>query len=192
VTVTPAMVIDAVTETRAALEPHVADDWTVAAGDLTWSCWKTGVHFARCLLWYAVQITGRDTEGTHLSFEIVLGDDAGPPELLRSIVVFGDILARTVAAAGPDDRAHHVYGVSDPEGFAAMGVLEVLVHTYDITRGLGVDWRPPDRLAAPLIARLFRHPPDGDPSAVLLWCTGRAALGDRPRQDRWRWDSTVP
>jgi hypothetical protein len=33
--------------------------------------------------------------------------------------------------------------------------------------------------------------PAGAPTAVLLWCTGRSALPDRPRQIEWGWDATV-
>jgi hypothetical protein len=51
--------------------------------------------------------------------------------------------------------------------------------------------RPPAELAAPAIARLFPHAPSGDPTAVLLYCSGRAALGELPRQTQWQWDGTV-
>jgi hypothetical protein len=72
-----------------------------------------------------------------------------------------------------------------------MGVVETLVHTYDIALGLGLDWRPPARLCAPVLARLFPDAPPGDPSALLLWCTGRITLDGRPRREQWRWDATV-
>ena len=102
-----------------------------------------------------------------------------------------ELLRLAVSAASPERRAWHPNGTSDPEGFAAMGVVEMLVHTYDITRGLGLEWTPPSELSAPVLARLFPGAPPGNPSGVLLWCTGRAALPNRPRLDRWRWDSTV-
>jgi hypothetical protein len=66
------------------------------------------------------------------------------------------------------------------------------VHTYDIARGLGSDWRPPAELCVPVLQRLFPDAPDGDPTDVLLWCTGRAALGDKDRLAQWRWWSEVP
>jgi hypothetical protein len=72
-----------------------------------------------------------------------------------------------------------------------MGVVETLVHAYDIAAGLGLDWRPPAELCAPALGRLFPEAPPGDPSAVLLWCAGREVLGGRPRQADWRWDATV-
>ncbi len=74
-----------------------------------------------------------------------------------------------------------------------MGVVETLVHTYDIARGLhpGSQWRPSAALAAPVLQRLFPAAPQGHPSEVLLFCCGRVPLGERPRQEDWRWDSRV-
>jgi hypothetical protein len=43
------------------------------------------------------------------------------------------------------------------------------------------DWS----VSAGVLARLFPDAPGGDPVAVLLWCTGRIALPDRPRRTRW-------
>jgi CobB/CobQ-like glutamine amidotransferase domain len=78
-------------------------------------------------------------------------------------------------------------------GFAAMGVVETLIHTFDVVRGLNPadPWRPPAALAAPVLARLFPHAPSGDPTDVLLYCCGRASLGQLPRQTEWQWDSTL-
>ena len=73
----------------------------------------------------------------------------------------------------------------------SLGILEVLVHTHDIARGLDVAWVPPDELCDPVVQRLFPDAPPGSPAAVLLWCTGRAPLGNLPRQTTWGWDSSV-
>lgn len=189
-TVPPGLVTDAVAQTRHALQPCIGADWSVPALDLDWSCWKTGVHIADDLVFYASQIIAQPAEGW-VPFEIAMTAGAEPEDLLAAIGACGTILERTVAAADPGDRAYHVYGTSDAEGFAAMGVVETLVHTYDIAQALGVGWRPPGRLCAPVLARLFPGSPDGDPAEVLLWCTGRTALGDRPRRAQWRWDGTV-
>jgi hypothetical protein len=73
-------------------------------------------------------------------------------------------------------RAFHVSGVTDPEGFAAMGVLEVLVHTSDLAEGLGLDWTPSPDLCERVLARLFPGAPDDvDPWRALL----RVLLGSR-------------
>jgi len=188
--VPPDLVTDAVAETRRALGPALDADWSILAADLEWSCWATGVHVAGCLVFYASQIIDQPAEG-YVPFDITMDDGAKAEGLLRTIAVCGAILQRTVAAAQPADRGYHVYGTSDAEGFTAMGVVETLVHTYDITTALRLDWRPPAAMCEPVLARLFPDAPPGDPSAVLLWCTGRAVLDDRPRLAEWRWDGTV-
>jgi hypothetical protein len=190
-TVPAGLVTDAVTEITGVLGPHADADWSVAAHDLDWSCWQTGVHIADDLAFYAAQIIDQRPE-SWVPFEITMTAGADPDGLLRTISVCGAILDNAVAAAGPADRGYHIYGTSDAGGFAAMGVVETLVHGYDIAQALGTGWRPPGRLCAPVLARLFPGSPDGDPSDVLLWCAGRSSLGDRARRSQWRWDGTVP
>jgi hypothetical protein len=189
--VSPDLVGDAVAETRRALGPVVDCDWSVLATDLEWSCWKTAVHIADDLVFYASQIIDQPTAG-YVPFEITMTDGAEPEGLLRTIGVCGAILQRTVGAAQPGDRGYHVYGTSDAEGFTAMGVVETLVHAYDIATALGLDWRPPAEMCAPVLVRLFPDAPPGDPvsrPAVVhrtnrpQWppAPGRMALGwDRP------------
>lgn len=74
-----------------------------------------------------------------------------------------------------------------------MGVVETLIHTLDVVRGLhpADPWLPSGALAAPVIARLFPDAPSGDPADVLLYCYGRGGLRDLPRQTQWQWDGTV-
>jgi hypothetical protein len=60
--------------------------------------------------------------------------------------------------------------MSDAAGFAAMGVAEALVHTYDITQGLGVAWLPPEPLCQLVVARLL---PDSPPGRVLRLTSAR-------------------
>jgi hypothetical protein len=169
-------------------------DWQqVPAGELEWSCWKTVLHMVDCLYFYAMQIVYGDP-GTYLCTELALDDSASPPRLLTALSAHAELLHRIAQSADPKVRAHHNYGVSDAAGFAAMGVVETLIHTFDVVHGLnpGDSWRPPAELAAPVIARLFPHAPSGDPTDVLLYCCGRATLGELPRQtEDWQWDGTV-
>jgi len=177
-----------------ALRPYVGCDWrAVQAADLTWSCWDTALHVVDDLYFYAVQVINGSPQGEYLTTELALDDQATVAGLLASIPVHGELLRRALVCADPGDRAYHVYGVSDHEGFAAMGVVETLVHTYDILRGLNpvASWRPPAELAAPVLQRLFPAAPAGDPSNVLLYCCGRRALGELARLETWRWDGRV-
>jgi len=177
-----------------ALRPYARYDWHgTKAADLEWSCWDTALHVADDLYFYALQLIYGPPDRDHLPTELALEDAATVTRVLDAIPAHGELLRRTVLSAGRDDRAYHVYGVSDPEGFAAMGVAETLVHTYDLARGLdsGTTWRPPPELAVPVLQRLFPAAPEGDPTGVLLYCCGRAPLGHRPRQETWRWDGRI-
>ena len=173
----------AVGEMVRVLTPHVAKDWRCRAGTLEWSCWTTAAHVAHDLLAYAGQVAGRPDSG-YLPFDLVIGEDASPGDLLRIITASGRLLSDTLAAAEPTVRAWH-WGPTDPSGFAALGVNEALLHTFDITQGLGIDWRPPEPLCTAVLARLFPDAPAGDPVQVLLWSTGRADLDGRPRVTSW-------
>ncbi|MGJ5893610.1 hypothetical protein DF268_11085 [Streptomyces sp. V2] len=88
----------AVAEMLEVLGSRTAEDWTVAAGPLEWTCWETAAHIGHDLLAYAAQPTG---------------------------------------------------------------------------------------------AYLPTAPP-GDPTRVLLWCTGRAELAGLPRQTSWTWQAARP
>jgi hypothetical protein len=179
--------------------------WSVPAGPLTWSCWETGEHLADDLFAYAAQLApaspppdddvpfrwASETPGGPAN--TIHADPAlGPAGLLRVIEACGGLLAAAVRVAPPKARAHHVYGRSDAVGFAAMGIVETLVHTDDLARGLGLEWSPPDALAARVLDRLFPDVP-GDlaaPWASLRWATGRTALPGLPQlADDWRWDA---
>jgi hypothetical protein len=189
--VTPELLLMTAVATQEALAPLAGADWQVPAGDVDWTCWRTGVHLADDYFSYACQVVGQPAD-SYLPIEVSVAADASVAGLLRSIAVCAGLLAAAATVADPGSRAFHPMGNSDPYGFLAMGMVEGLVHTYDIAGGLGSDWRPPADLCAPVLDRLFPEAPDGDPSDVLLWCAGRAPLGDRPRQTRWRWWSAAP
>ena len=173
------------------------------AGTLAWSCWRTVEHVVDDLLAYAIQLAARaplayvPLAGPRGEDEIVHVDPAsGALGLTEALRATAALLATQVAASGPDVRAYHPFGLSDAEGFAAMGVLEILVHADDIHIGLtGRSAELPENLSAAVLARLFPDVPEslaGEPAGRrLLWCTGRIALGDQPRRTRWRWDASV-
>jgi len=109
-------------------------------------------------------------------------------DLFNAVQATGAILAALADAAPPGARAFHPAGMADREGFCAMGCDELLVHTYDIGCGLGIDVVPPGDVHARVLARLFPWAPAGDPWPTLLWANGRVALDDRPRVDPdWYW-----
>jgi len=180
----------AVAEMVRVLSPHEADDWTVPAGGLEWNCWTTAAHVAHDLLAYAGQVAARPADA-YLPFDLTVRPDASPREVLQVVTASGGLLSSALATAGPAVRAWH-WGPCDPTGFAAMGVGEVLLHTYDITTGLGKPWLPPAPQCAVVLGRLFPDAPPGDAGRVLLWCTGRGDLNGQPRRTSWTWQAALP
>lgn len=186
------------------LAPAVDRDWRVPAGGLDWDCWETVEHIADDLFAYAAQLGPRrpSTEGPvpfnwqyrrpggpALSVWAVPED--GPAGLVQVLESAGALLAAMVEVAPPGLRSYHVQGAADPEGFAAMGVTETLVHMRDVTAGLGLPWEPPEDLCARVLRRLFREvPAEGGRWPALLWATGRIALPGRERLTAWHWDGT--
>ncbi|MFC4149780.1 maleylpyruvate isomerase N-terminal domain-containing protein [Micromonospora mangrovi] len=171
------------------LGPLTDRDWTAPAGDLEWSCWTTAAHLAHDLVAYAGQVIGR-SDADYLPFDLRVRRDTPPRRVLTVVTAAAGLLGAAVDTTDLDARAWH-WGPTDPGGFAAMGVAEILLHTYDITRGLGVAWRPPADLCASVTRRLFPDAPGGEPPEVLLWLTGRDELPDHPRRTSWTWRAAL-
>jgi hypothetical protein len=188
----------------ATLREAVDSDWDARAGSLEWTCWETVEHLADDLFSYAAQL---GTTSPPLEAEvpflwaprrpggpsnIVFADrGAGPAGLLWVLEASGALLVAMARVTPPEVLAHHVFGAADPEGFAAMGIVEILVHTHDVAAGLGLPWAPPVRLCDRVLARLFPDvPADPDRWRTLLWATGRAELPGCPRPATWRWYSS--
>jgi len=179
----------AVAEMTRVLMPHAEADWHVQAGSLEWSCWETAAHVAHDLVAYAGQVAGGAT-ASYLPFDLVVAPSP-PRAVLEVIAACGRLLRSAVDHAGPGVVAWH-WGMSDAAGFAAMGVAETLVHTHDITQGLGVGWRPPEALSQLVVDRLLPNAPRQRASNVLLWATGRADLQGCPRVSEWVWRPALP
>ena len=130
----------AVAEMVRVLVPQARREWDVQAGCLEWSCWETAVHVAHDLLAYAGQVAGSPANG-YLPFDLVVPAGTSPSDVLEVVAACGGILSSTIATAGSQVRGWH-WGPTDPGGFAALGVNEILVHSYDIAQGLSVDWLP--------------------------------------------------
>jgi hypothetical protein len=177
----------AATALSTALEPVLDRDWTAATGTGDLTAFRTAEHLGDCLLSYAAQLTARRMD-RYVNFEAALTAAATNADALEFAVTTAGMLAATVAVLSPEVRAYHPSGISDPEGFAGMGVVEILVHGEDIARGLGVRLDPPADVCARTMARMF---PDAEVAAepwpALLWATDRLDLPGRPSRAGWRW-----
>ncbi|GHJ38381.1 hypothetical protein [Streptomyces sp. TS71-3] len=179
-------------------------DFHGTARSLEWDRWETVEHIGDACFYYAVQLGSEALslsgplpfdwhtlrpDGPH---NIIFADRTAGTEGLQGVLqACAALLISTLRTTPEEKRAYHVYGLSDPEGFAAMGVVETLVHMYDVTEGLMVPWTPPAELCARVLHRLFPQVPAGiaEPWPALLWASGRIALPDRARQSDWRWYS---
>ncbi len=185
--------LDAATASVAhTLLPVTDRSWADAAGTGTWDAWHTAEHLGDTLTSFAAQLVARPTT-RFVRFLSTADEDASAGEVLEVALTGAGILGAALRQSGPDVRAYHPSGLADPEGFAGMGCVEVLVHGEDVARGLGVAVDPPRDVCARVLARMF---PDVAPSVAredpwdaLLWATHRLDLpGHLPRPD-WQWQA---
>lgn len=180
----------AITAVVSTLSPATGREWSVRAGTLEWDCWYTAEHIGDCLLSYAAQVAARPAT-RYVRFLATADKDATPAEVLEFAETGGRILAATVRTAPSDARAWHPTGLADPEGFAAMGCVEALLHGQDIARGLDLILDPPSEVCGKVLARMFPQEAPGlvgiDPWQALQWATGRTQLPGHPQRQHWRW-----
>jgi uncharacterized protein (TIGR03083 family) len=174
--------------------------WDVPVPELDWTVAQVVAHAAETCLWYAIDLAagGKDLQ----SVEHRVKPDSPPHDLVDTLVAYATVVARVVDGAPPDSRGFHPAGLADPSGFAAMACDELLIHTDDAARGLGVEFAPSRELCDRTLRRLFPWAPSGvDPWDGLRWANGRIELpGHRRLPAGWRWhcapldewDGTVP
>ncbi|AZM61564.1 MULTISPECIES: GNAT family N-acetyltransferase [unclassified Streptomyces] len=187
---------EAVADCVAALGAVTDRDWTeIRAGRLEWSCRRTAAHIASDLIAYAGQLAGR-TQDAYTPFMITIDgaedglDPADNAGTLQVITATGALLAAAVRTTPRAVRAFHPFPFrhANREGFAAMGVAEVLLHTYDIAEGMKIGYEPPAELVSFVLTRIFPQvKPGPTPWRTLLWATGRGDLPGREPVTAWRW-----
>ena len=159
-----------------------------AGGTLEWDCWHTAEHIGDCLLSYAWQLAVQPT-ARYVRAVASAEKDASPAEVLEFAVTGGRVLASMVRTSPAHVRAFHPGGMADPEGFAALGCNEALLHGNDIAQGFGLTLDPPRDVCRRVFARLYPQAPSGpldvDPWTSLLWAGGRVELPGHP-QPHWR------
>ncbi|MEZ5115739.1 MAG: maleylpyruvate isomerase N-terminal domain-containing protein [Candidatus Nanopelagicales bacterium] len=180
----------AVATTAGAVASAGESDWSAAAGDLAWTCRDTVQHVASDFVGYAGQLTDPRERG-YAPVDVVLEGEPGSAGLADVLRATGGMLVSVVRTTPPGTRSWHPYGMAGPCDFAAMGVVEALVHTYDLDRTLTLGLDPDRDLCARALGQLFPDVPAGDDAWVaLLWATGRVARGAETRREGWRWANT--
>jgi len=188
-----------------ALGGRSEEAWSARAGSLEWDCWETVEHAANAQYFYGSQLARREPakatrilamKGSlpeHPNTAVRANRDEGPTGLLELMEAHASLLAAVVRDRPAQLRTFHPLGITDPEGCAAMGLVEVLAHTHDAAAGLGVEWNPPADVCTRVLDRLFpdvRPEAGGEPWPALLWATGRADLPGRERRTAWMWDNS--
>jgi hypothetical protein len=176
---------------RTALIPLADADWSVAAGDLDMDARATLEHIIEGLAFYSRDLATPLASPPDEDEELVLRCEPGTPVpgLLDGMESVAAVIAAVVAATPAEIRAFHPMGMADRSGFAAMACDEILIHTDDITTGLGATFTPPAELCERVVTRLFPWAPEvADPWDRLRWANGRIALKDHPRLGPdWEW-----
>jgi len=165
-------------------------NWAAKAGRLEWDCRATVLHLASDFVGYAGQLTAPRLHG-YVPFDVVLEGNPGAEELAEVLRATGGLLASVGRTTPAGVLSWHPYGMAGPADFCAMGAVEALVHTYDVSLGLKVSWAAPEELAAPVHQHLFTPPPLQHSSwNALLLATGRIPDDDGHISTSWRWHNT--
>jgi hypothetical protein len=85
-----------------------------------------------------------------------------------------------LATASPGARAWHPFGLLSVTEWAGLGANEVVVHTFDIAAGLGLQFEPARTLCSEILSDMLtlHGRPDGsglnaEPCSALLELAGR-------------------
>jgi Asp/Glu/hydantoin racemase len=161
-------------------------DWSVGAGEVEWSCWKTAEHVVDCEFSYALFLASR-CEADYPKFgELDALPDAQPVDLVDGLRAVTTMLHAVIVTAEPGARAiirrRPAPMTGSAEDFAARGAHEMVLHAHDITSGLGVPFEPPADLTRRLLWSTLEWPvfdriePSGDAWSDLLERSGRARI----------------
>ena len=190
-------VVSAADELAKVLTPTIGMDWEIQTPDLAWTQTQTAIHTMRACLEYSYQVVGKKMD-TYQPVLFERKESANATDYLMMIPTAARVLSRVVATAEASDRAWHAYGESDPIGFAAMGVVEVSVHTYDLAKGFGIDFTPLQAPSEFAITRLFADTVETNADFLaedwgkrLLWYAGRIELAGLARREGWKWNGRV-
>lgn len=199
VTIRPESVQAAAAAVVAALQPGIDADWSVMAGDLEWSVDRTIAHMTGAPAKYAFYLSSRSTR--YVAVRVWPEADATRKERLEAIEACAAALAGVAVTAPPGAVGFHSTGMQNAQQFLAYACYELLVHTYDVTCGLGLPYQPPEELCRLVLEHeverlggrwpaLLRPGQDEQRSAwpLLVWLSGRphpaaTRLGQPPEPD---------
>ena len=125
-------------------------DWSVPAGTLEWSCLDTADHTIDCVFSYALFLGSRKQDDYPNFGELHANPGAGATDMVEGLRAVCNMLSATIRCTPPDVRAviwlRPEVATGSPQDFASRGALELILHAYDTTTGLGVAFDPPQDL----------------------------------------------
>lgn len=156
------------------LGPQCLKSWDVPVPSIDGTVARVVAHAAEGPLWYGLDLWSGPADDA--AFEVHVKRDAPNAAILVSLMSAALVCAASVDSAPATARGFHPAGSPDPSGFAAMACDELIIHTHDAARGLGLAFRADGALAGRVLRRLFplarrRQRPLGD-----------TALGKRSRR----------
>ena len=188
---TPAHLDQAALESTTALDAGIALDWSVQAHGVDWTCQGMAEHIADCQISYALLVTSRSVD-RYPPLETRLDQRVGPGEIVSALRASATLLSAVITATPADIVVWHPAGMADLSAVAGMGIIEALVHTWDIATALNLPYSPDAELCAATVARMFPEVrTTADPWLDLLWATGRHEALARPRRTDWQWTNDL-
>ena len=191
----------ALDDARASLRQVPDDGWGLPAAGLDWTCRETMAYILDVLGAYAMQLSGthgHEGYAALMEFSLTPGrpacifwpeESGGTRAVLDCLDAIGGLLVAVIASVPADRTGWHPYGNPDRSALAAMGVVELVLHTRDILGAHHIDYAAPAQLVAPCLDRIFAHAErSDDPWQDLLAATGRTP---ESRGRAWRWDSAA-
>ncbi len=125
-------------------------DWSVPAGSLDWSCLATADHAVDCVYAPAFFLASRRLDSYPVAGgNLELREQATPADLVESLQIATRLLVSLVADTDPDVRAVLFQRgplLGAPYDFLPRAALELIIHAYDVCRGLDVAFEPPHDL----------------------------------------------
>jgi len=135
-----------------ALDDVLDRDWSKPAGTLEWTCWETVDHMIDCVFSYAMQVASRAQSGFLPFGELHAAPSATPEDLVAGLRGVGAMFLAVVRDSPSDTVASDGVLMLDLSDWCARSAYELVLHTHDVLRGLGVDLKVPDELCRPILA----------------------------------------
>ncbi len=153
-------------------------DWTGPIPGMDWNVAEAVAHACQAMIWYSMDLRAGTSELSTLDLTVKV--DSTPMDLVATLGAAAFVLASTIDCTGPDLVGWHPWGNPDVSGFRAMACDEMLLHTDDAARGLGIPFTPSPDLALHTLERLFPWAPTSGTSDSSGDALADSQMGQRP------------